>query len=366
MTPASLPEHLLAQARARGSDVALREKRLGLWRETSWSDYARQVACVAAGLRDLGVRAGDRVAVHADNRREWVVADLAIQSLGAITIGVDPDLAAADVAHRLARFEPVVLVAGDREQLDTGLAVRAEVRGLRELVVIDARGVTADGVRPWAQLEAAAPIDLAAACRALDPDAGAIVVQSAAGATRAREVVLTHADVVRAAAGFCADHGVRAGDEILSHLPLSDAVERLVSVMAAVKTGCTVNFARRGERLAAQLREVQPTVLLGPPQLWEGMRADVELRRAEAGAVKRIAWRAAMARGGAIGHLLAFRALRERLGLLRVRVAICVAAAPAPEVVELFARAGVQIGELGSGDADAGRFPPARRLVGQA
>jgi long-chain acyl-CoA synthetase len=90
---------------------------------------------------------------------------------------------------------------------------------------------------------------------------------------------------------------------------------------------------------------VQPTVFLGVPRVWEKMLASVEVRMADASRLKRLAWRVALARGGAIGYLLAFRALREKLGLLRVRAAISGAAPIAPQVLEFFARIGVRVRE---------------------
>jgi long-chain acyl-CoA synthetase len=83
----SLPARLLEHARDRAGEVAVREKYRGCWREWTWAEYAARVAAVAAGLRSLGVGAGSRVAVHAENRPEWVIADLAVQGLGACGIG---------------------------------------------------------------------------------------------------------------------------------------------------------------------------------------------------------------------------------------------------------------------------------------
>jgi long-chain acyl-CoA synthetase len=74
----TLCARLLEHARERPDAVAIREKHRGIWREWTWAEYARRVANVAAGLRSLGVGPGDRVAIHAENRPEWVIADLAV------------------------------------------------------------------------------------------------------------------------------------------------------------------------------------------------------------------------------------------------------------------------------------------------
>jgi long-chain acyl-CoA synthetase len=86
----TLPAMLLRHADSRPRDVALRVKRLGRWEEFSWADYERRATRVGLGLRELGVGIGDRVAVLADNRPEWLFADLGTQGIGGVTVGVYP------------------------------------------------------------------------------------------------------------------------------------------------------------------------------------------------------------------------------------------------------------------------------------
>ena len=94
---ATLAARLLEHARDRGDEVAIREKHRGVWREWTWARYAKRVADVAEGLRSLGVGPGSRVAIHSENRPEWVIADLAVQGLGACSVGVYPTSPAAEV-----------------------------------------------------------------------------------------------------------------------------------------------------------------------------------------------------------------------------------------------------------------------------
>ena len=88
--PATLPGLLLAHAEARPAAVALRKKDLGRWREYRWEEYARRSARVGLGLLEIGVGPGDRVAVHSENRPSWLFADLGIQGIGAVTVGIYP------------------------------------------------------------------------------------------------------------------------------------------------------------------------------------------------------------------------------------------------------------------------------------
>ena len=139
----TLPDLLLSHARERPDAPAIREKRRGRWHELTWAEYADRVARVAHGLRELGVRPGDRVAIHSENRPEWVLADLAIQGIGAVSVGVYPTSPAAEVEYLLGHSESVVLIAEDEEQLDKALAVRERLPALRKIVLIDPRNVRA-------------------------------------------------------------------------------------------------------------------------------------------------------------------------------------------------------------------------------
>ncbi len=344
--PRTLPACLVRNARERpASEVGMREKQLGRWREWTWSEYEQRVARAAAGLKALGVGPGEKVAIHSENRPEWVVADLAVQALGAIAVGIYPTSPTAEVEYLLSHSGAVVLIAEDEEQLDKALAVRERLTDLREMVVIDPRGVRAEGVREWQEIEAAEPLDLAAAAEELDSEATAIIVYTSGTTGPPKGAMLSHANLMFAAYAFRTAYDTRAGDDVLSYLPLCHIAERLFSVLAALDTGYTVNYGEGGENFGADMREVQPTVFLGVPRVWEKMLAGVQVRMADASIIKRWAWRAALARGGRIGHLLAFRALREKLGLLRVRVAISGAAPIAPQVLEFFARIGVRVRE---------------------
>ncbi|HEX4936876.1 MAG TPA: AMP-binding protein, partial [Gemmatimonadaceae bacterium] len=96
----------------------MRHKDLGIWREYTWRDYAQWVAVQARAFAALGVQAGDRVAILADNRPEWVVGDLAVQSLGAIAVGVYATSPAAEIEYVLEHSGAVACVVEDEEQCD--------------------------------------------------------------------------------------------------------------------------------------------------------------------------------------------------------------------------------------------------------
>ncbi len=304
-TTATLVARLLEHAERRPGEVAIREKFRGCWREWTWAEYAGRVADVAAGLRSLGVGPGTRVAVHAENRPEWVIADLAAQGIGACTVGVYPTSPAAEVEYLLEHSEAEVLIAEDEEQLDKALEVRERLPLLRHIVVIDPRGLRfADlpGVLTFAELEerGRGPDSLAAyaeSVEALDPDATAIIVYTSGTTGPPKGAMISHANLVASGRAFVEVLGAARGDEVLSYLPLCHVAERLISVIDGVWAGLVVNFGEGGPSFPNDLRDVQPTFFLGVPRVWEKMLATVEIRMSDASRLKRLLYRTCLRQG---------------------------------------------------------------------
>ncbi len=121
--------------------VAMREKRYGLWQDITWATYWDMVQTTAHALMSLGIGPGDRVAIHSENRPEWLYADLGTVACRAITMGLYPTNPAAEVEYLLKDSGSRVLVAEDQEQVDKALAVGDSLDELEWIVYIEPRGV---------------------------------------------------------------------------------------------------------------------------------------------------------------------------------------------------------------------------------
>jgi long-chain acyl-CoA synthetase len=370
-TPTSLPGLLIAQATARPKAVAMRKKNLGRWQEYTWQDYLDRAANVGLGLLELGVKPGDAVALHCENRPSWLLADVGIQGIGAVTVGIYPTSPAAEVAYLLEHSDAVVLIAEDEEQLDKALSVREKLPKLRHIVVIDTRGVRQlddPMITTFAQLEllgaARNQSEWIERVEAIEPEDTAVIVYTSGTTGPPKGAMLSHRNLLAAAETITQAIDARPEDEALSYLPLCHVAERLGSVIDALKVGYVVNFGEGGESFGADLREVQPTIFLGVPRVWEKMMAGVQIRLGDASALKRGVARFWLKRGAAIAHkrmagklgpvdrfmawlgwVMTYRSLREKLGLGRVRVALSGAAPIAPQVLEFFWALGVPVRE---------------------
>lgn len=352
--PGTLPGWLLEQARQRPRSTAIRVKNLGRWEETSWADYAERVAGIGRALLHMGVKAGDRVGIVSDNRAEWIMTDLAVQGIGAATVAVPVTASSEELAGLLSNTGADVVVVEDEEQLDKVLEAGDHLL-MRHVVVIDPRGIRRleEPASGFEALEALGSRDAtrarsgdaeawASSVSGVDPSTVATLAFTAGTTADPRAIALSHETLVAAATAGSEAFGLRANDEIVSTLPLSDIAERSLTVALALHVGAVVNFGEGGASIANDRREVRPTVVLGSPQVWERMRETNAAAVRGADPVKRGAMRVARGRGR-LGGFLVRRPLRKRLGLGRARVVISTSSPCSAELVEFWRVLGVPL-----------------------
>jgi long-chain acyl-CoA synthetase len=384
--PTTLPHCLARLARERPHAVALREKRLGIWEETTWQAYLSRVAAVAHKLWDLGVRPGEHVAIISDNRPEWLYADLAAQALGARSVGIYQTNPKTEVCYVLQHCAATVLICEDQEQVDKVVAVAAQTPRLRHIVVIDPRGTRAytdPRLLSWASLLADGqalhrtdPGFLVRRLAELDPRQPAIVVYTSGTTGQPKGAMLSSANVVALGQAAASATGARTCDSILSYLPLCHVAEKIFSLFVPLHTGAVVHFGESIETVRQDLVEVSPTIFLGVPRIWEKMRMQVVLRMQDSSWLERKLFevfsnhgqrvarqREAAAQSpiglqshgarlsladralGWIGDLLIYRPLQERLGLRRCVLPISGAAPISADLIRWFHGLGIPIAE---------------------
>jgi long-chain acyl-CoA synthetase len=370
----------------------MREKDLGIWQEVTWAAYWDTVQTVAHGLLALGIEPGDRVAIHSENRREWLYADVATVAVRATTIGLYPTNPPAEVGYLLSHSGARVLIAEDQEQLDKALAVLDDCPELACIVYLEPRGIrrryaaelSREDAAPvrllgWDELLAlgsehreSTPGDVASRMGAARDDDIVTLIYTSGTTGPPKGAMLSVSNV-----NFAIDTLVEGGgfaspppgpdDLLLSYLPLCHVAERIFTTWFNAGAGVQVNFAESIATVQANLREVQPTILFGVPRIWEKILATIMIKLNSASRLKRVnarAWLAVADRIGrtlvrtggrhtagtriayAAGWLFFFRALRERIGVRRVRYAASGAAPIAPDVLRFFMGIGVPMHEV--------------------
>jgi long-chain acyl-CoA synthetase len=370
----SAPLLLCERARTTPDQVALRSKRLGLYRERSWSDYAALVARAARGLRALGLERGDRLAIMGDACEDWMIWDLAAQSLGAIVYGIYPTASAAEVEYQMRDGGAVIFVAENQEYVDKILFFADRLAGLEWIVVLDRSAMFAyehpklrsyDSLLPPAEPEDLAWLEQRAA--QLDPDAPAFIVYTSGTTGPPKGAVVTHGKHLAAAANLV-DHYpalARKQHRTVGYLPLCHVLGRDVAVTLPLISQLVPHFGESPEDLPATLFETAPTVLVTVPRYLQKFASQVLLGILNSSGVKRAAanWAMAFARGharrrwsseaGLLQRVLyrvcragVFVPILNKLGFDRLELVICAGAPLPPETMTLWQMLGVNVVEM--------------------
>jgi len=371
------------RARTTPGRVAMREKHLGVWQEVSWASYWDTVVTVGHALLALGVEPGDRVAVHAENRREWLYTDVAALAVRAMTVGLYPTNPPAEVEYLLSHSGAKVLIAEDQEQVDKALAVIDECPDLERIVYIEPRGIRFHYTHPkllaWSDLLALGAQHRTAHPSAVEERMGAASLDDVAtliytsGTTGPpKGAMLSISNVEYAVQTLVHGGGFTSpppshDDLVLSYLPLCHVAERIFTTWFNAAAGVQVNFAESIATVQPNLREIQPTILFGVPRIWERILAGVSIGLQNASWLKRAngrLWLGVARRIGdtlvrtggrhtagtrlayAVGWVFFYRALQERIGMRRVRYAASGAAPIAAEVLRFFMGIGVPMHEV--------------------
>ncbi|HEX5004031.1 MAG TPA: long-chain fatty acid--CoA ligase [Gemmatimonadales bacterium] len=349
--------------------VALRAKRGGAWQDISHAELLRQVHGFSAGLLELGVRPGDRVAILSENRPEWAVTDFACLAARCADVPVYPTLPAHQIAYILRDSGAVAVCCSTADQLAKILEVRGTVPSLKHLIVFDpdaardgavtfaavlARGEAAKGNHPTWRADALAA----------GPDDLATLIYTSGTTGDPKGVMLTHGNITSDVIAGLQVLDLRGTDECLSFLPLSHIFERMAGHYCMTQMGAVINYATTIENVPAEMGELRPTVVCSVPRLYEKIYARV-LENAMAGSplkqkifrwAKRIgeAWAELHIEGKpiptglalkyAVAHRLVFSKLVARVGG-RLRFFVSGGAPLSADIARFFYAAGLPIME---------------------
>jgi long-chain acyl-CoA synthetase len=348
---------------------ALQVKVKGEYQPISSRTVGERVRRVALGLQELGVRAGDRVAISSENRPEWAIADYACLTASLTDVPLYPNLPPDQAAYIVNDAGAVAIFVSDAEQAAKIAQVRQKCPSLRHVITfapslhdgadrtladVEARGAAVDDEARRAQYREHA--------LTVKPDDLATLIYTSGTTGEPKGVMLTHDNLYSNVMASAIQIPFEGRDVCLSFLPLSHIFERMAGHYLMLHVGCSIAYAESIDTVPIDMQTVRPTIVLSVPRLYEKMYARVLENALSGGAIKKriFFWARAVAErwadvtlaGGtprgllatqyAIAQKLVFSKLQQRTGG-RLRYFVSGGAPLAPEINKFFFAAGLVI-----------------------
>ncbi|MBU5637528.1 long-chain fatty acid--CoA ligase [Geomonas sp. Red69] len=280
----SIPDLLRHQATRLDAKLAVKFRKQGNWVTLSYSQFFNRALMVARGLRKLGVRPGDKIAILSENRAGWIIADMGILCAGAVTVPVYPTNTPEQIEYTLNHSDARIVFISGKWQYRKLLKIRDAIP-MVQLVVSFERflGEPSLPLTTFYQLsEIDDPIsdeerdELSAVIDSIEPESLMTVIYTSGTTGIPKGVMLSHRNILFDVFATIRKAAVlEDGEVFLSFLPLSHVLERCTGYYLPVAQGAMIAFADSIEKIAENMLEIQPTVMVCVPRLFEKIHSRI-------------------------------------------------------------------------------------------
>ena len=375
----TFPKLLLRNAEYLADRPAMREKAFGIWQTWTWSEVLDEVRAFALGLKKMGLKRGDSIAIIGDNRPRLYWTFLAAQSLGAVPVPVYQDAVADEMVYVLKHAKVSFVMAENQEQVDKILTVSDKVKAIKEIIFDDERGLKNYGlghIRGFVAVREVGRAELKKNAKAGERWLAEIgkgkgsdtsVILYTSGTTgESKGVQLTNSRCIEATSDTVKFDKIDENEVALAYLPLAWVGDYYLNFAQGMVAGFCLACPESPETVQEDLREIGPTFYFAPPRVFETLLTQIQIRMEDAGRFKRWLYQTfidvAQRHGEdilngkpvplagrlqyALGEFLIYGPLKNRLGFSRIRFAYTAGEAIGPDLFQFYRSLGVNLKQL--------------------
>jgi long-chain acyl-CoA synthetase len=270
-------------AERRASEPCFRYKKDKIWRTLNWDEVLHRATVVSEALKKIGVVSGDRVAILSNTRYEWTLYDIAITSIGAVSVPIYQSNIADDVQHILSDSGAMAILVEDSTQLEKVLKVRGQLPQLKQIILLEGE-VMGDGVVTHADFEASGrgvESDFGSRIRSIKADQVATLVYTSGTTGKPKGVMVTHLNLLAEMRALIDRLEVGVDETGLMFLPLAHILARVVQ-WYQLTLGFEHAYAESVEKLGENMGDIRPHFIVCVPRIFEKIHTNM-LAQVEAG-----------------------------------------------------------------------------------
>lgn len=375
----TFPKLLLKNAKSLSDRAAIREKEFGIWQSWTWSEVLDEVRCFAIGLKKLGFKRGQKIAVVGDNRPRLYWSMVAIQSLGGIPVPVYQDSVAEEMSYVLDHAEVVGAIVQDQEQVDKILEIAEKITRIKLIIYDEERGLRDydhTGLHRFAGVQESGRKILADKPDSLEKwhkeiaktngEDISVLLYTSGTTGKPKGVMLSFNNVLISAQNGNSFDNLCEEEEVLAYLPMAWIGDHIFSLGQSYAAGYCVSCPESPETVLNDRREIGPTYFFAPPRVYENLLTEIMVRMEDAGAFKKkmfeyfllvarkygeqilngdpVSLKGRLLYG--LGEICVFGPLKNWMGFSRVRVSYTAGEAIGPEIFRFYRSLGVNLKQL--------------------
>jgi long-chain acyl-CoA synthetase len=275
----TLPEILLNTLKSYPKPEFLLVKRGETYAPISTAEFGTAIRHLCLGFKDCGLAKGDKLIILSENRPEWTMTDFACLCLGGITVPVYTTLVPEQIKYIINDSDAKFVVVSNEEMGAKIEAIKKDLPQVKHFVTFAAQApagwlTMGDVVVSGAKIDRAQPGLFEQTALAVKPGDEASIIYTSGTTGVPKGVILTHSNFVSNVKTAAEQLLFSAEDTVLSFLPLSHILERMVT-FAYIYRGCTIAYAESVDKVAQNLLEVKPHIMVSVPRIFEKIYAKV-------------------------------------------------------------------------------------------